>query len=404
MKTREKCLCCNKKELSQIINLGKHSFADRFISKKNLKKRDPLYPLIVDICKKCSFIQLKYITNPKDRYVEVDYSYTSSNSSYSRNHWDQFLKDVEKIISKKNFKKVLEIGANDGYLSQNFAKKNYKVVAVDASKYMINLIKKRSNLNTENLIFDFTNSKILKKKYNLQDIIIANNVFNHSDNPSNFLKGVKSILNKKGIFIFEQPYFTKSIKEKKFDQIYHEHVSYFTIKNIQNLLEKNGFKVLKINLNNYHGGSIRTFAILKENNLKSLDTKKMIKKENKSGVNNILFYKKFNDHIKTRKKIVLRKIKKLRSENFQIFGIGAAAKANTLLTYYNLDNKKIKFITDGSKFKINKFTPKTRIKILKDERLKKFDKIACIILAWNISKLLKNKLKKINKKIKFISI
>ena len=101
MRIRKKCLCCNKKRLSKIIDLGTHSFADRFISKKNLKKKDPLYPLIVDMCKSCSFIQLRYITNPKDRYSEVDYSYTSSNSSYSRNHWDQFLKDVEKVLKKQ---------------------------------------------------------------------------------------------------------------------------------------------------------------------------------------------------------------------------------------------------------------------------------------------------------------
>merc|ERR1711991_868026 len=121
---------------------------------------------------------------------------------------------------------VLEIGANDGYLSKNFAKKNYKVVAVDASKFMINLVKKLK-INSENLIFDYKKSTILKKKYSFQDIVIANNVFNHSDNPSNFLKGVRNILSKNGIFIFEQPYFTKSINEKKFDQIYHEHISYF---------------------------------------------------------------------------------------------------------------------------------------------------------------------------------
>ncbi len=403
MRIRKKCLCCNKKRLSKIIDLGTHSFADRFISKKNLKKKDPLYPLIVDMCKSCSFIQLRYITNPKDRYSEVDYSYTSSNSSYSRNHWDQFLKDVEKVLKKTKIKKVLEIGANDGYLSKNFAKKNYKVVAVDASKFMINLVKKLK-INSENLIFDYKKSTILKKKYSFQDIVIANNVFNHSDNPSNFLKGVRNILSKNGIFIFEQPYFTKSINEKKFDQIYHEHISYFTIKNIQNLLRENGFKIFKIDFNEYHGGSIRTFAILKENNLKVMDTKKMIRNENKTGVNNIKFYKKFNESIMLKKQIVINKIDKLISNNYKVFGIGAAAKANTLLTYYNLDYRKIRFLTDGSKFKINKYTPKTRIKILKDEQLKKFDKIACIILAWNISNLLKNKLKKINKKIKFINI
>ena len=94
---------------------------------------------------------------------------------------------------------------------------------------MINLVKKLK-INSENLIFDYKKSIILKKKYSFQDIVIANNVFNHSDNPSNFLKGVRNILSKNGIFIFEQPYFTKSINEKKFDQIYHEHISYLQLK------------------------------------------------------------------------------------------------------------------------------------------------------------------------------
>ena len=120
---------------------------------------------------------------------------------------------MKKVLPKKKYKKVLEIGANDGYLSMNFAKENYDVVGIDASKFMVNLIKKLK-IKSEHLIFDYRKSKILKKKYALQDIIIANNVFNHSDDPSNFLKGIKNILTKKGFFIFEQPYFTKSIKEK----------------------------------------------------------------------------------------------------------------------------------------------------------------------------------------------
>ena len=96
----------------------------------------------------------------------------------------------------------------------------------------------------------------------------------------------------------------------------------------------------------------------------------MIRNENKTGVNNIKFYKKFNESIMLKKQIVINKIDKLISNNYKVFGIGAAAKANTLLTYYNLDYRKIRFLTDGSKFKINKYTPKTRIKILKDEQLK----------------------------------
>ena len=83
---------------------------------------------------------------------------------------------------------------------------------------------------------------------------------------------------------------------------------------------------------------------------------------------------------------------------------GAGAKSNTFLTFYGLGNDKIKFLTDSSRFKKNKLTPVTRIPIKDDNELKKYNKIACIILSWNISKLIINKIKKLNNKIKIIYI
>ena len=73
--------------------------------------------------------------------------------------------------------------------------------------------------------------------------------------------------------------------------------------------------------------------------------------------------------------------------------------------YFGLDNKTIDFITDASKFKIGKSTPKTRIPIYADEKLKKINvKIVAIILSWNISSILKKKLKKFNKNLKFLDL
>ena len=104
-KSRNKCLCCNNKYLTEIINLGLHSFADRFIPKNKRNLKDPIYPLILDICKKCSFIQSRIVTNPNHRYTNLDYSYTSDNSKYSRNHWTKFADMLDKrfnIKKKKN--------------------------------------------------------------------------------------------------------------------------------------------------------------------------------------------------------------------------------------------------------------------------------------------------------------
>ena len=107
-KFRANCLCCNNKQLKKIVNLGLHSFADRFVPRKKLHIKDPKYPLILDMCMNCKFIQSRTITNPKNRYLEIDYSYTSSNSKYSKDHWIEFSNSLEKKINLKN-KKIIEI-------------------------------------------------------------------------------------------------------------------------------------------------------------------------------------------------------------------------------------------------------------------------------------------------------
>ena len=127
------------------------------------------------------------------------------------------------------------------------------------------------------MIFNNINSSKIIKKEGRFDLVIANNVFNHSDDPLNFLKGVDSVLNKDGVFIFELPYWLDSVVSKKFDQIYHEHVTYFNIKMVLNLIKNSDFKILKIQKENYHGGSIR--VALKKNLKNNISISNYIKKE-----------------------------------------------------------------------------------------------------------------------------
>jgi 2-polyprenyl-3-methyl-5-hydroxy-6-metoxy-1,4-benzoquinol methylase len=398
-KLRSKCLCCNKGKLNEIINLGLHSFADRFVPKKKLNIIDPKYPLILDMCNNCKFIQSRVVTNPKNRYLEMDYSYTSSNSNYSRNHWIEFADSLEKKISLKN-KKIIEIGSNDGFLSQLLKKKGAEVLGVDASEFMVKISKKK--INTIQSIFNYQQSKKIKKLFGKADIIIANNVFNHSDKPLDFLSGVYNLLKENSIFIFEQPNFTVGVLSLKFDQIYHEHVSYFTARNIKSILDYSNLKILSLSKNKYHGGSLRTVAAKKNSSLKEFKIDKFINYENKKSIYKLEFYKKMIKKINYKKKFLLSTLINLSTKGYVIAGVGAGAKSNTFLTFYGLDYKIIKFLTDSSLFKKNKYTPVTRIIIKDDKELIKYKKIACIILSWNISNLVINKIKKLNKKIKII--
>ena len=254
----------------------------------------------------------------------------------------------------------------------------------------------------DTFIVYLTKSVKIKRRFGKADIIIANNVFNHSNDPNNFIKGVNNLLKQNGLFVFEQPNFSIGAVSLKFDQIYHEHVSYFTAKNIKSILNKNKFNINYIATNDYHGGSLRTIAFKNHGNFKKFNTKNLIRKEMKKGIYKINFYKNMMKKINFKKKKILIKINKFKKDKYIIAGIGAGAKANTFLTYYGLNNKIVNFLTDSSKFKQNKLTPVTRILIKDDNYLKKYKRIACIILSWNISKLIFQKIKKINKRAKFL--
>ena len=201
---------------------------------------------------------------------------------------------------------------------------------------------------------------------------------------------------------FEQPNFTKGVLSLKFDQIYHEHISYFTVRNIKSLLKHSGLKMISVKKNRYHGGSLRTIAANSNSKLKEFNSRKLIEFENKNKIYSLKFYKNMMKKISIKKINLLSKLIKLTQNGYMITGIGAGAKSNTFLTFYRLNNNIIKFLTDSSKFKQNKYTPITRIIIKDDNQLSKYKKIACLILSWNISDIVIKKIKKINKNIKFI--
>ena len=225
---RKLCLACSSQNLTRIIDLGMHPFADTFIPESRLSESEPVFPLSCDLCKDCGHIQTSCITNPMDRYASYDYSYTSANSTFSKNHWQNYATEVPTRINLEKGASIIDVGSNDGFLPEHFQKNGYRVLGVDPSRFMADLAKK-NNIETFIGLFDSETAVKILKDFGKVNLITANNVFNHSDAPQDFVKAVESILAKDGVFVFESPYWMSTFETKKFDQIYHEHVSYFTV-------------------------------------------------------------------------------------------------------------------------------------------------------------------------------
>jgi SAM-dependent methyltransferase len=400
---RTKCLVCAGEDITTIIDLGMHPFADTFISEERASESDVVYPLICDVCKNCGQIQLKCVTNPEDRYIAHDYSYTSSNSNFSQTHWKEYASEVTSYVNLSNGSFVVEIGSNDGFLAEQFAQKGNKVLGVDPSPAMAELAKQR-NVTTLVRLFSNTLAREIVSQYGPAQLIMANNVFNHSDNPLDFAKGVASLLAPGGTFVFELPYWCINIATGNFDQIYHEHVSYFTVRSAANLLERAGMSIARVQVVDYHGGSLRIYAVRREDlPTHCFDARVRMQQEIAAGTFNKDTYDLFMREVVAKKIQFLKNLYELKAQGNNIVAIGAAAKGNTFLNYYGLNSSFVDYVTDSSPYKIGKYTPLSRIPIRGDDVLSKYNKVHALILSWNISSQLKNILLKINPRVEFIT-
>jgi SAM-dependent methyltransferase len=397
-----KCLITGE-PVKKILDFGQHAYADTFISEDQLNLSEPVFPLQLYLNPDSGSIQLGYMSHAEDRYNLYSYSYTSSNSKTARNHWDNYVKWVKERYNTRGL--VVEIGSNDAYLLKQFKDNNTRSLGIDSSKEMCELALTHG-INTLHTLFGSTTGSTTQKNFGPAQLIMANNVFNHANDPVDFAQGVANLLSSDGVFVFEVPYWAHMVSSGRFtDMVYHEHPSYFTIKSTWNLLKAAGLELVDFEIVNYHGGSIRGIARLDCNSEMSEKIVNAISEENEAGLFMPEFYSWLQVQFVQQRNFWLKEFYQILHEDPEavIIGVGAAAKANTWLTWHGLNKTHLHCITDSSEFKQGKYTPLSRIPIQGDEEFAKHENPYALILSWNISEPLKQALLNINPNTRFIS-
>ena len=399
---RDCCLICGSRELSTVIDLGLHPFADTFLKEEDLAHGETVYPLVCDLCVACGQVQLRHPTDPNERYVNHEYSYTSANSAFSRAHWDAYATEVSERVKLSASGLVVEAGSNDGYLTARFAARGNTVLGVDPSPAMAELARER-DVETVVALFGTDVAARIGRSHGKAELIVANNVFNHADAPVDFVTAVAALLADDGTFVFELPYWSTTISSGKFDQIYHEHVSYFSATSSASILRKAGLAIWAVEVVDYHGGSLRVYARKAAQCGPCPDADALMREERELGLFDPAMYARFMETLHAKRASFLARVYAIRARGGTIVAVGAAAKGNTLLNFYNLDAKTLRFVTDASEHKQGKYTPYTRIPIRGDEVFADIEAPHALILSWNITDRLKEALLRINKDITFIS-
>ena len=208
-------------------------------------------------------------------------------------------------------------------------------------------------------------------------------MFYDVNDPNSFCRDIYKLLKKNGVWILELSYFPLMLKNLTYDQICHEHVTYYTLTVFKNIIEKNNLRIIDLSFNEINGGSIEIICSKKNSKLKT--DKKKIKKiminEKKITEKS---YENFNKRINKVKNLI-RMFVDLNS-NKKIIGYGASTKGNIVLNHCGIKNNKIQEICDGSKKKKSKYTPGSNIKIISKQKMRKRNPDYLLVLIWSFRK------------------
>jgi len=388
------CRNCKNNQFTNLLSLGKISFTGKF--SKSFFNNIPKAYLNLVMCNKCKLVQLDRNFNLKYLYGK-DYGYRTGINKTMTNHVKQIVKKSSNLVNLKAADHVLDIASNDATLL-NFYPKNIITVGVDPladkyKKYYNKVNYKISNFFHINHIKKLN----LKKKFK---IISALSVFYDLRDPNKFIRGVKEVLNEKGIFILEQADLLCIIKNNIFDTICHEHLGFFSSKVIIEMMKSNGLKVFNLEYNDVNGGSSRYYICHQKAKYKIKEKKinKFLLRESKIGLYSKKVFKVFFKKILNEKKKLKKLIKKIKNKKLIIHGYGASTKGNVLLQFYDIGNKEVNYIADRNPLKYNLFTPGTKIKIISENYSRRLKPDYYLVLPWHFKKEILIREKKIREK------
>jgi SAM-dependent methyltransferase len=393
------CRGCGGSNLKLVISLGDSPLANNLL--ESINDEDEMFPLEMMYCIDCHNCQLSYVVPPEKMFNH--YLYVSSTTKTFREHFknasNQYIKDYN--LGSSSF--IIDIGSNDGIALKNFKENNIKVLGIEPAKNIVDIALK-NGIETIHSYFTKEIAESIVLKYGKADIITASNVFAHSDELEEIAHSAFSILKEDGTFIIEVQYLLDTIKDLTFDNIYHEHVNYWSVTSLNNFFNRLGYSIIKVEHINTHGGSIRIF-IKNKSNVVDESVNLFLFNEKIFGLKNYNRYILFANEIKKLKINIKDNIKKYKHKNKKIVAYGAPAKATTSLNYYDLTTRDIDYVVEDNVLKHNKVIPGVKIPIYSKDKIIENKPDIVIVMAWNfLEEIKRNNQQLIDIDIKFISI
>jgi SAM-dependent methyltransferase len=377
------CRICGATLRRTFVDLGASPLCESFLAADECNRMEPFYPLHAYVCERCFLVQLEEYVAPEEIFSE--YAYFSSYSESWLQHARDYAEAMVARFALDGGSRVVEVASNDGYLLQYFVKRGVPVLGIEPAANVAEAAQRRG-VPTEVRFFDEECARALAAAGRRADLLVGNNVLAQVPDLRGFVRGMKQLLEPRGVVTLEFPHLLRLMAENQFDTIYHEHFSYFSLTAIEPFFRDEGLSIFDVEELTTHGGSLRIFARHSEDESRPAtpSVARLLTAESEAGLDRIETYSAFSEHVKETKRRLLDFLIHAKRDGNRIVGYGAPGKGNTLLNYCGIRTDFIDFTVDRNPYKHGRFTPGTRIPILAPEKLREARPDYVLILPWNL--------------------
>jgi SAM-dependent methyltransferase len=367
------CRTCGSDRLTLLVNYGTMPLAGGFLTREELAHQ-AAFPLRLARCADCTLMQILDVVPPA--HIFTQYSYVSSTT---RTLIDHFAEMGHEIVDEERAagRLIVEFGCNDGVLIRPMRDAGARVVGVDPSDVAL-----RSSAEggwpLVQAYFDETAAARVKAEHGPARIVTGNNVFAHVDDLHAIVRGVTTLLEDEGVFIFEVQYQGDLLALVQYDTVYHEHTCYHSLTALARLLSAHGLRIVGVKRIPIHAGSIRvTAARVGTARPPAPIVSEMLEAERGWNVD------RFGEQVEARRQSLRHLVTDLRRAGRRVVGYGAAGRSTILLNFCGLGSDLVEYVLDMSPLRSGKYVPGVSIPIVPPEVFQANPPDYAIMTAWN---------------------